>query len=304
MVRADSRAMSDLHERVTRVWQGGVGPAASRALDVAARGYRGLLDAREWLYGRGVLRCRALGVPVVSVGNLTVGGTGKTPAVELVVRTLLALGHRPAVLSRGYGRRSHGIRVVADGSSMRLNADEAGDEPILLARRLPGVPVIVGAHRYGAGRVAVERFGVTALVLDDGFQHRTLAKDVEILMARARAPWGNGRLLPAGPMREPLAALARADLVVAVGNGALGTDEVASAVRRWAPHAPIVTAMLERRAHAASAVGLVTTEKDWMRFRALPAPAMPLYVLGVRLALLSGEAQWRAVLARACARPA
>src|SRR5207247_2094062 len=187
MVRADSRAVSDLHERVTRVWQGGVGPAASRALDVAARGYRGLLDAREWLYGRGVLRCRALGVPVVSVGNLTVGGTGKTPAVELVVRTLLALGHRPAVLSRGYGRRGHGIRVVADSSSMRLNADEAGDEPILLARRLPGVPVIVGAHRYGAGRVAVERFGVTALVLDDGFQHRTLAKDVEILMARARA---------------------------------------------------------------------------------------------------------------------
>jgi len=372
MVRADSRAMSDLHERVTRVWQGGVGPAASRALDVAARGYRGLLDAREWLYGSGVLRCRALGVPVVSVGNLTVGGTGKTPAVELVVRTLLALGHRPAVLSRGYGRRGHGIRVVADSSSMRLNADEAGDEPILLARRLPGVPVIVGAHRYGAGRVAVERFGVTALVLDDGFQHRTLAKDVEILMARARAPWGNGRLLPGGPLREPLTALARAHLIVVTGaRAANDVAEVTAAARVHAPDVPVLAArhlpiecwdaastralgaealrglklfafagigapdsfretlgdagaveagfarfadnhrytadelaMLERRAHAASAVGLVTTEKDWMRVRALPAPAMPLYVLGVRLALLSGEAQWRAVLARACARPA
>jgi tetraacyldisaccharide 4'-kinase len=364
--------MNVLHERVTRAWQGGVGPAASRALDVAARGYRGLLDTRDWLYARGVLRCRALDVPVVSVGNLTVGGTGKTPAVELVVRTLLELGHRPAVLSRGYGRRGRGIRVVADSSSMRLDADEGGDEPVLLARRLPGVPVIVGAHRYAAGREAVERFGVSAIVLDDGFQHRTLVKNVEIVMARARAPWGNGRLLPGGPLREPLTALARADLIVVTGaRAANDVAEVTATTRRHAPDVPVLAArhvptecweapsmrvlgaealrglklfafagigapdsfretlgdagaveagfarfadhhrytadelaMLERRAHAASAVGLVTTEKDWMRVRALPSPTMPLYVLGVRLVLLAGEAEWRAALARACARPA
>src|SRR5206468_1427610 len=146
------------------------------------------------LVARGMLKGRGLGVPVVSVGNLTVGGTGKTPAVELAVRTLMELGHRPAVVSRGYGRRGHGIQVVADAASIRLDADEGGDEPFLLARRLPGVPVVVGAHRYEAGRHAVERFGVSAIVLDDGFQHRTLAKDLEIVMARARAPWGSARL--------------------------------------------------------------------------------------------------------------
>ena len=104
----------------------------------------------------------------MSIGNLTVGGTGKTPAVELAVRTLTQLGHRPAVLSRGYGRSGGGVQVVADAASIRLDADEAGDEPFLLARRLPGVPVVVGANRYEAGRVARARFGVTVVVLDDG----------------------------------------------------------------------------------------------------------------------------------------
>jgi tetraacyldisaccharide 4'-kinase len=360
-----------MDERVTRAWQRGVGPAASRVLDVAAGGYRGLLGTRDWLYARGVLRCRAIGVPVVSVGNLTVGGTGKTPAVELAVRTLLDLGHRPAVVSRGYGRRGHGVQVVADTASIRLDADEGGDEPFLLARRLPGVPIVVGAHRYEASRRAVERFGVTAIVLDDGFQHRTLAKDLEIVMARARAPWGNGRLLPGGPLREPLAALARADLIVVTGAaGAHDVGEVATAAREHAPGVPVLAARhvptecweagpmrvlgpeglrglklfafagigspdgfrrtleeagaveagfarfadhhwytreelaeIEHRATAASAAGLVTTEKDWARLRRLAPPGLPLYVLAVRLVLLSGEAEWRAAFARACPWP-
>jgi tetraacyldisaccharide 4'-kinase len=356
-----------VRERVTRAWQHGAGPAASRALEMAGAGYRGVLGMREWLYARGVLKCRALGVPVVSIGNLTVGGTGKTPAVELAVRTLMERGRRPAVLSRGYGRRGGGIRVVADGASIRLDADEGGDEPFLLARRLPGVPVIVGPNRYASGLHAVERFGVDALVIDDGFQHRTLVKDLEIVMVRARAPWGNGRLFPSGPLREPLTALARAHLVVVTGSG--GADDAADvvgAMRVYAPDVPIVAArhvptecwqaatmaylgpdalrglklfgfagigypdgfrrtladagaleagftrfadhhrytrddlgMLERRAAAASAVGLVTTEKDWSRLRALPPPAVPLYVLAVRLALISGASDWQAAFARA-----
>jgi tetraacyldisaccharide 4'-kinase len=313
-----------------------------------------------------VLKSRALGVPVVSVGNLTVGGTGKTPAVELAVRTLMDLGHRPAVVSRGYGRRGHGIQVVADAASIRLDADEGGDEPFLLARRLPGVPVVVGAHRYEASRHAVERFGVTAIVLDDGFQHRTLAKDLEIVMARARAPWGNGLLLPGGPLREPLTALARAHLIVVTGAAGAGDiAEVAAAAREHAPGVPLLAARhvptecweagpmrylapetlrglklfafagigtpdgfrrtledagaleagfarfadhhwytreelseLERRAIGAAAVGLVTTEKDWTRLRRLPPPRLPLYVLAVRLTLLSGEADWRAAFVR------
>jgi tetraacyldisaccharide 4'-kinase len=232
-----------VRERVRRAWEMGWVPSAQRLLDVAEGSYRGLLGVREWLYARGALRSRSLGCPVVSIGNLTVGGTGKTPAAELAVRTLVELGHRPAVVSRGYGRRSKGIQIVADAASIRLDAEEAGDEPFLLARRLPGVPVVVGANRYDAGRAAVERFGVTAVVLDDGFQHRTLAKSLEIVMARADRPWGNGCLLPAGPLREPLTALARADLIVAVGAG--DAAEVARAASAHAPAVPVL-----RAAHA------------------------------------------------------
>jgi tetraacyldisaccharide 4'-kinase len=198
-------------------------------------GYRGLLGAREWLYGRGVLRSRALGCAVVSVGNLTVGGTGKTPAVELAVLTLTEMGHRAAVVSRGYRRRSRGVQIVADTASVRLDPEDAGDEPFLLARRLPRIPVVVGANRHDAARLAVERFGVTAVVLDDGFQHRTLAKDLEIVMTRAETPWGNGRLLPSGPLREPFSALGRADLIVAVGASApADLTEVAATAARYA----------------------------------------------------------------------
>jgi len=232
-------------ERFVRGWEEGFATGPARMLSVAGGGYRGLLGAREWLYGRGVLKSRALPCRVVSIGNLTVGGTGKTPAVEVAVQSLAALGHRPAVVSRGYGRSTRGVQIVADVASIRLDPEESGDEPFLLARRLPGIPVVVGSNRHDAARVAIERFGVTAIVLDDGFQHRTLKKDLEIVMARARRPWGNGRLLPAGPLREPLGALARADLVVATGALDLGdAREVVDAVDEHAPRVPVITATL------------------------------------------------------------
>jgi len=228
---------------LTARWEQEVPGAASRVLDVVGGGYRGLLGAREWLYRRGLLQSRAIACPVVSVGNLTVGGTGKTPAVELAVQTLAALGRRPAIVSRGYGRRSGGVQVVADTASIRLDAEDAGDEPFLLARRLPGIPIVVGANRYRAALEAVRRFAVTAIVLDDGFQHRTLKKDLEIVMARAERPWGNGRLLPAGPLREPLGALGRADLVVAVGAKEAGkASEVLASLARHAPGVPVALA--------------------------------------------------------------
>jgi tetraacyldisaccharide 4'-kinase len=231
-------------DRLVQGWERGFTAGAGGLLAAMAGGYRGLLGAREWLYARGVLHSHALDCPVVSIGNLTVGGTGKTPAVELAVRTLADLGHRPAVLSRGYGRSGGGVQIVADAASIRLDAEEAGDEPFLLARRLPGVPVVVGPNRYEAGRVARARFGVTAVVLDDGFQHRTLRKDLEILMARAAQPWGNGRLLPGGPLREPLGGLARAHLVVATGARRLDeAAEVTQAVRHVAPAVPVLTAV-------------------------------------------------------------
>jgi len=232
-------------ERFVRGWEEGFGPGPARVLAAAGGGYRGLLGAREWLYGRGILKSRALPCRVVSIGNLTVGGTGKTPAVEVAVQTLAALGHRPAVVSRGYGRSTRGIQIVADAASIRLDPEESGDEPFLLARRLPGIPVVVGSNRHDAARVAIERFGATAIVLDDAFQHRTLRKDLEIVMARARRPWGNGRLLPAGPLREPLASLARADLIVATGApGLAAAREVVDAVEEHAPRVPVLTATL------------------------------------------------------------
>ncbi len=230
--------------RILDGWDRGFPAGLGSVMTAGSVGYRGLLGARAWLHARGVLRSRSAGVPVASIGNLTVGGTGKTPAVLLAVQTLLDLGHRPVVVSRGYGRRGHGVRVVADAASIRLDAEDAGDEPFLLARRLPGVPVVVSSNRYEAARLAVARFGATVIVLDDGFQHLTLAKDLEIVMARAGRPWGNGRLLPAGPLREPLDGLARADLVVAAGAARLeDASEVIAAARVHAPGVSVLTAV-------------------------------------------------------------
>jgi len=350
--------------RITTGWDEGFGGAVGFTLGAVSAAYRGLLGTRGWLYGQGVLRARTVSCPVVSIGNVTVGGTAKTPAVELAVRTLADLGHRPAIVSRGYGRQSRGVQVVADFASIRLEPEGAGDEPFLLARRLPGVPVVVGADRWRAARVAVDACGATAIVLDDGHQQRTLAASLEIVMARAHRPWGNGRLLPAGPLREPLSALGRADLLVAVGTGEASAEDVAAAAARHAPGVPIVTATLEpvacweaRRmepvplerlaalrvvpfagiaspaafaatlrglgtsddvitfpdhhwysaddlraleARAATADGLVTTEKDWVRLRGRLGGGPPLYVVSVALRLVTGVAEWRDAFERRC----
>ena len=171
---------------------------------------------RNRRYDSGAVRAERLPRPVVSIGNITVGGTGKTPMAILVARGLLARGFHPAVLSRGYGgRRSGSGNVVSDGRQIFLSPAEGGDEPALMAASLPGVPVITGPERSISGRLAIDKFAVDVLVLDDGFQHRRLARDVDILMIDGQNPFGNRRLLPAGPLREdPRTALDRADIVV------------------------------------------------------------------------------------------
>jgi tetraacyldisaccharide 4'-kinase len=234
---------SGTKDRVTRGWERGFSSAEAPLVAALSGGYRRLLGAREWLYARRILRSRRIDRAVVSVGNLTVGGTGKTPAVMLAVETLQATGHRPAVVSRGYGRRTDGVRVVADTAAIRVEPPDAGDEPFLLARRLPGVPIVVGTNRADAAALAIDRFDASVIVLDDAFQHRTLAKDLEIVMARASDPWGNGRLLPAGPLREPLSALARAHLVVATGARSLADVEALERdVTRYARDVDVVPA--------------------------------------------------------------
>jgi len=200
--------------RLRRVWHGQGSAAFRGVLSAAAGAYRGALAAREACYMAGLFSTRRLPVPVISIGNLTLGGSGKTPLAALVATALRELGASPAVISRGYGRRTRGVRVVADRDGVSLNARDAGDEPRLLAEQLPGIPVVVGESRYEAGRVAVERCGADALVLDDGFQHRTLVKDLEIVAVEGTEPWGNGRLFPRGVLREPMSALRRANVVV------------------------------------------------------------------------------------------
>ncbi len=162
---------------------------------------------RNTLFDRGVLRSRRLERPVVSVGNLSVGGSGKTPFVIALGELLKARAIRFDVLSRGYGRKTRGVLVVeTDG-----NATDFGDEPLLIARRL-GVPVIVGESRYDAGRVAEEKFHPQLHILDDGFQHRSLVRDFDIVLVTERD--FDDRMLPSGRLREPLSSLQRADAIV------------------------------------------------------------------------------------------
>ncbi len=202
---------------VDAIWWGTDAGAAGRALLppllAAEAAFRLGAAVRGALYDRGVLRGERAGAPVVSIGNLAVGGAGKTPAAIAVGRRLLARGRRVAVLSRGYGASRTDARVVCDGERLLLGADEGGDEPVLIARRLPGVRVLCGPRRADLARTAVEALGADALVLDDGFQHRALARDLDVVLLDAASPFGNGRLLPAGPNREPRSALRRAALV-------------------------------------------------------------------------------------------
>jgi tetraacyldisaccharide 4'-kinase len=168
--------------------------------------FRYLIQAREKLYSTGIFRTRKLDHPVVSVGNLTLGGTGKTPLVIALAEKFRDLGFRPVILSRGYKRKGRGIVVVGD------SWEEAGDEPYLMARRLKNVPVVVGADRYEAGRAAEQKNLGNIFLLDDGFQHRQLHRDVDIV-AIDLAEWSAGEaLLPTGKWREPKSAIRRADL--------------------------------------------------------------------------------------------
>jgi tetraacyldisaccharide 4'-kinase len=174
--------------------------------------------ARNWMYDRRLLSVHALDATVISIGNITVGGTGKTPFVQFVARLLSRKGLSVAVISRGYGGTEKGILTVSDGRSVLAGIDEAGDEPVLLAKSLPGVPVVVSRDRWKAGAFAIRRFGCKVLVCDDAFQHRGLGRNLDFVLLRAEKSFGNGWMLPAGPLREPPTGLGRADAVVVTGS--------------------------------------------------------------------------------------
>ncbi|HRI80936.1 MAG TPA: tetraacyldisaccharide 4'-kinase [Opitutaceae bacterium] len=191
--------------------------------------FSGIAQLRFWLYRHRILHDQPLGCLVVVVGNLTVGGTGKTPVVEKFARALQERGRKVAILSRGYKSKAPPVwkrwwwalthaaepppRIVSDGRTILLNSEEAGDEPYMLARNLPGVIVLVDKNRVKAGAYAIRRFGCDTLVLDDGFQYLPLKGRLNLLLVDKTNPFGNGHLLPRGILREPIKHLRRASYV-------------------------------------------------------------------------------------------
>jgi tetraacyldisaccharide 4'-kinase len=191
--------------------------ALRAALVPAALAYGAVIAMRNRLYDAGWLAAERVPAHVVSVGNLAVGGTGKTPTTLWLAERLMARGHRVGIVTRGYGKRRRGVVVVGETGVPLVAPDEGGDEAVMLARRFAG-PVVSGERRAQAAAFACARFGIDTIVLDDGFQHRALARDADLVLATAAesAPF----LLPAGPLREGPAALARARALLVVDAGA------------------------------------------------------------------------------------
>ena len=173
------------------------------------------VELRHAAYRNGWLKTRRLNRPVICVGNLSVGGTGKTPLVILIAKTLLAAGHRPCILTRGYGRRGgKGIIVLDPEAGLAFDPRKVGDEPAALARALPNVPIVVSADRFRAGIIAEQQFQATVHLLDDGFQHLALYRDLDVVLLDTTQPVSERALLPAGRWREPFSALKRAHWVI------------------------------------------------------------------------------------------
>ena len=187
--------------------------------------FAAIVAVRDFLYRTGLIRRHPLGIQVISIGNVTAGGTGKTPVTEIFARTLSAEGRKVAILSRGYRRKEapwwrrlftqviDPPLVVSDGRHVLLDSTTGGDEPYMLASNLPGVAVVVDRNRVKAGRYAIKRLGCNTIILDDGFQYQKLKHSVEVLLVDATNPFGNGNMLPRGILREPARRLKRADII-------------------------------------------------------------------------------------------
>ncbi len=204
--------------------------------------YGAVTRTRLSLYRRGTFQTTKLDFPVISVGNITAGGTGKTPLVEWVARTLAAEGKVVCILTRGYGRKDPHLEViVSDGYGVLATPERSGDEPYLLATKLAGqVAVISSANRIEAAKTAEAGFGANCFVLDDGFQHLRLARDLNIVTIDATNPWGGGHLLPYGRLRETPESLSRADCVVITRCDQVETiDDVIEQITRLTGGRPV-----------------------------------------------------------------
>ena len=209
------------------------------------------VSVRYFLYRTGILRRYPLGIQVISIGNVTAGGTGKTPVTEIFARTLAAAGRKVAILSRGYRRKEAPLwrrlftqvveppLVVSDGRHVLLDSETGGDEPYMLASNLLGVAVVVDRNRVKAGRYAIKRLGCDTIILDDGFQYQKLKHSLEVVLVDATNPFGNGNMLPRGILREPARNLARADIVFLTKCRG-DVSEVRNEIRKYNETAEIV----------------------------------------------------------------
>ncbi|MBA4388039.1 MAG: tetraacyldisaccharide 4'-kinase [Verrucomicrobia bacterium] len=219
--------------------------------------YKAVVQFRLFLYQNGILRHQTLGCQVISVGNLTVGGTGKTPVVEVFARELQKAGRKVAILSRGYRKkeapflirlldtvtlreRMRPPRVVSDGRNLLLDSAMSGDEPYMLASNLKDVVVLVDKNRVKSGRYAINKFGCDTLILDDGFQYLALKHRVEIALVDRTNPFGNGKVLPRGVLREPVKNIRRADFIFITKCDGSGTDELKSKLKTLNQRAEII----------------------------------------------------------------
>lgn len=206
-----------------------------------------ILKIRPLIYSTGIIKKRRLSANVISIGNLTVGGTGKTPMVIAIAELLIKHGKKPAILSRGYKSKEEGnLKIVSDGKDIKLDPASAGDEPYLMAERLKNVPVLICSDRYESGSYAVESFGADTIILDDGFQNLALKKDTDILLIDAMNPFGNGYLLPRGILREPLSAIKRADIIVITrSDNSVDINNLIDTIRLYNSLAPLFKAIYE-----------------------------------------------------------
>ncbi len=218
--------------------------------------FGGIVQLRLWLYARGIFRHHTLGCQVLSIGNLTVGGTGKTPVVEIFARSLQQQGRKVAILSRGYKRqrppflkrmvhrikfqaKQRGPLVVSDGEHLLMDATQSGDEPYMLASNLPDIAVLVDKNRVRAGKHAIRKLGCDMLILDDGFQYQSLKHRLDVVLVDRTNPFGNRCVLPRGLLREPIRNIKRAGFIFITKSNGDGAIELKKQLRERNPHAEI-----------------------------------------------------------------
>ncbi len=251
----------------------------AKTLSLVSKGYGLAMDLRAKMYGTGILETKSLPCKVVAVGNLTLGGTGKTPMVVCVAKLAQSMGLRPAVVCRGYGGScEHGLGIASDGRRILMGPAQCGDEPRLIAASLPGVPVVVGKDRFASGLRAVQVFDPDLVVLDDAYQHLRLKREVNLLLMDSRSPLGNGKVFPCGILREPVRQAGRADAVIATRSDPSGSE---SDFFKQNPHVERVP--LFRCRHAPGRVSRLNADGFW-------EPCEPERIAGEKCLAFSGIA--------------